>query len=89
MANKSGRALFLAAATFSGFPSAASEQYPGLEAQVPTTEQQDMLAQQLMVQQSAMLMVQQLSGGELEFWSSIGDDVQSNKSFEQEQSIGV
>ena len=34
-------------------------------------------------------MVQQLSEGELEFWSSIGVDVQSNNSFEQEQSTGV
>jgi len=74
---------------FQGFPSAASEQYPGLEAQVPTTEQQDTVAPQLMVQQSTMPVAQQLSAGELEFWSSIGVDVQSNNSFDQEQSTGV
>ena len=66
------------------FPSAASEQYPELEAQVTTTEQQE-----LMVQQSTMPVAPRLSAGELEFWSSIGVDVQSNTSFEQEQSTGV
>ena len=79
----------LGSSDFQGFPSAVSEQHTGLEAQVPTTEQQDTVAPQLMVQQSTMPMVQQLSEGELEFWSSIGVDVQSNNSFEQEQSTGV
>jgi hypothetical protein len=72
-----------------GFPFAASEQYTELEAQVPTTEQQDIATPQLMVQQSTMPVAQQLSAGELEFWSSIGVDVQSNNSFDQEQSTGV
>jgi hypothetical protein len=72
-----------------GFSSAASEQYTELEAQVLTTEQQDIVVPQLMGQQSTMPVARQLSAGELEFWSSIGVDVQSNNSFDQEQSTGV
>ena len=79
----------LGSSDFQGFPSAASEQYTELEAQVPTTEQQDIAVPQLMVQQSTMPVAQQLSAGELEFWSSIGVDVQSNNSFDQEQSTEV
>ncbi|PUZ75152.1 hypothetical protein GQ55_1G127000 [Panicum hallii var. hallii] len=75
----------LGSSDFLGFPSAAStnaEQYQELEQQVPSTEEEQVMMPQLMVQQSGM--AEQLSAGELEFWSSIGVDVQSSNCAEQE-----
>jgi len=77
----------LGSSDFLGFPSTASanaEQYQELEQQVPSTqeEEEQVMMPQLMVQQSGM--VEQLSAGELEFWSSIGVDVQSTNCTEQE-----
>ena len=75
----------LGSSDFLDFPSAASanaEQYQELEQQVPSTEEEQVpntaeeeqqQMPQLMVQQSGM--VEQLSAGELEFWSSIGVDM--------------
>ena len=63
--------------------SPCAEQYQELEQQVPSTEEEEQVPStaeeeeqqmpQLMVQQSGM--VEQLSAGELEFWSSIGVDM--------------
>ncbi|OEL22891.1 hypothetical protein BAE44_0016091 [Dichanthelium oligosanthes] len=66
-----------------------AEQYQELEQHVPSTEEQQVMMPQLMVQQSSM--PEQLCAGELEFWSSIGVNVQSNICADQEfwSSIGV
>ncbi|CAL4969312.1 unnamed protein product [Urochloa decumbens] len=73
---------------FMGFPSAASanaEPYQELEQQVPSTEQQQQgTMPQSMAQQSTMAEPEQLCAAELDFWSSIGVDVQSSNFAEQE-----
>ncbi|CAL4888434.1 unnamed protein product [Urochloa decumbens] len=73
---------------FPGFQSAAStnaEQCQELEQQVlGTKEKEQVMMSQLMGQQSTMAETEQLSAGEVEFWSSIGVDVQSTNCAEQE-----
>ncbi|CAL5021934.1 unnamed protein product [Urochloa decumbens] len=74
---------------FMGFPSVASanaEPYQELEQQVPSTEQQQQQGTmpQSMGQQSTMAEPEQLCAAELDFWSSIGVDVQSSNFAEQE-----
>ncbi|RLN08481.1 hypothetical protein C2845_PM11G17580 [Panicum miliaceum] len=81
------RSPLLGSSDFLGFPSAASanaEQYQELEQQVPSTQEEEVqvMMPQLIVQQSGM--AEQLSAGELEFWSSRGVDVQSSNCAEQE-----
>ncbi|CAN6272338.1 unnamed protein product [Urochloa humidicola] len=71
----------------SDFPSAMSanaEQYQELEQQVPSTKVEQGMMPQFMAQQSTMAEPEQVSAEELEFWSSIGVDVQSSNFAEQE-----
>ncbi|CAD6247297.1 unnamed protein product [Miscanthus lutarioriparius] len=75
------------------FPSAASEQYP----EFPLLDSCDLqcfpsaASEQYreLEAQVTMPVARQLSAGELGFWSSIGVDVESNNSFDQEQSTEV
>ncbi|CAN6243984.1 unnamed protein product [Urochloa humidicola] len=54
------------------------------EQQVPSTEVEQGMMPQFMAQQSTMAEPEQVSAEELEFWSSIGVDVQSSNFAEQE-----
>ncbi|CAO2045284.1 unnamed protein product [Urochloa humidicola] len=70
---------------FLDFPPTAlanAEQCQGLEQQIPSTEEQQIMVPQLMGQQSSMAELEQL----LEVWSSIEANVQSSNFTEQELS---
>nr|CAB3446413.1 unnamed protein product [Digitaria exilis]CAB3503325.1 unnamed protein product [Digitaria exilis] len=66
---------------FLGFPSPSSanaEQHQELEQVVPSTEEEQAMVPQLMVEQSVSSLEEQQCAGDLEFWSSTGVDLQSS-----------